>query len=62
MNKTTTYLLIGGAILVGAYFLLKPKVPTVPVTPVAPVNPPANQSSVEQTAINDASNLLNNIL
>lgn len=62
MSKTIEYIAIGGAVLVVGYLVLKSKTPAV-VTPVVPVtNPNTGSSSVENTAINDAAGLINNLL
>lgn len=60
-NNTALYVGIGAVVLIGGYFLIKKNSTTIPVTPVT-TNPNAGASSSTNTALNDATSIINNIL
>lgn len=60
-DNTALYIGIGAVVLVGGYFLIKKSSTTTPITPVV-TNPNAGAASSTNTALNDATSIINNIL
>lgn len=60
-DNTALYVGIGAVVLVGGYFLIKKNTTTTPVLPVT-TNPNAGSASSTNTALNDATSIINNIL